>query len=158
MKPRHLIILAGGIFLFMGFTFTNNINSHNKKLTLRFPSIYFKHNSLVTVPFNFDTDSLQLTMERMSVIIMDNPTINMEITGHADTRENKPKELSIKRANYVENALLKLGVPSNRLITTGVGMDQLLAKDSIINKEKIKVLADSMRQMNRRVTFRVKSL
>jgi OOP family OmpA-OmpF porin len=56
-------------------------------------------------------------------IMNDNPTYQLEIDGHADSRDSEEKNqiISEKRAEAVKQYLIKKGVPENRMMTKGFG-------------------------------------
>lgn len=102
-------------------------------------TIFFEYNkaSLDSVFVN------QLEYVRRLMIRYEN--IFLEIAGHTDavgsaTRNNR---LAEQRAQVVANALIRMGVPANRLIVKGYGYTQPIAPNT----------TEQGRQLNRRVEF-----
>jgi hypothetical protein len=120
----------------------------------RFPTIYFKSNSLTTVP-SFNYEEYEISMKCFSNIALI-PPMYLTITGHSDTKESKAKELAFKRATYIKNEILKLDLQKYGGEIVVDMEDKPLYSDSLILAQKSKVVADSLRQMNRCVTFSMK--
>ena len=99
----------------------------------------------------FDTDSYMLRdkskteLKRAVSLMLDNPTINVEIGGHTDDvgSEAYNQTLSTNRAKAVYDFLIKSGIPENRLRFRGYGE----SKPSVAND------SEENRQLNRRIEF-----
>lgn len=64
-------------------------------------------------------------IEEIARRLNEHPEIaDLEIRGHADGSERHPIEVSLSRANGVRNALVRLGVDSDRMVVKGVGSSQ----------------------------------
>ena len=61
--------------------------------------------------------------EKISNILKENPTINIEIAGHTDSRGNDSlnKKISQDRANSVKELLIGLGIKEEELKAVGYG-------------------------------------
>ena len=91
------------------------------------------------------TDDSFSTVKEIAELLKQNPTLKVEVGGHTDSRgrESLNKRISQDRANSVKDALIKLGVDSNRLSAVGYGEAFPIAKDD----------ADGLSEVNRRVEF-----
>lgn len=81
------------------------------------------------------------TLEKIAKIIIDNPTIKIEIAGHTDGKgdDSFNQTVSEQRANSVKSRLVELGVNADRLIAKGYGETMpLVANDeegySLVNR------------------------
>jgi OmpA-OmpF porin, OOP family len=63
------------------------------------------------------------TLQKIAKVIIDNPTIKIEIAGHTDSKgdDSFNQTVSEQRANSVKNALVELGIDANRLVAKGYG-------------------------------------
>ena len=151
-KIYKIFFLPILLFFFIGIM-TSEVNFNIQDV--RMPIIYFRYNSLTTVLFNCDTDSFKVSMEKVSKAILGNPSTYIAVNGYADKKENKPKALALKRAMYIKNELIKFGLTTDRVAVKSYGTDKMIFSDSLILSKNNKVIADSLRQMNRCVTFSV---
>ncbi|MFA6789791.1 MAG: OmpA family protein [Arcobacteraceae bacterium] len=87
------------------------------------------------------------TLEKIAKIIIDNPTIKIEIAGHTDAKgdDSFNQTVSEQRANSVKSRLVELGVNADRLVAKGYGK----TKPLVANDEEGYSLA------NRRVEFNI---
>lgn len=107
--------------------------------------------ALVENKINFErrstkvTDSSISTIEKIGKIIKENPTINIEVAGHTDSRGNDllNKQISQDRANSVKNILVNSGVNETRIKAIGYGEEFPIAKDD----------ENGLSEINRRVEF-----
>lgn len=120
----------------------------------------FKSNSLTTVrvknivPFtDLPADS---AISAIITLLNDNPKIILQLSGHCDSRELNPKQLSQQRATHVVDMLVKKGIPKERLVSKGLGADRLLISTAEIAKAKTSE-KEAMHQRNRRVIFGILS-
>jgi OOP family OmpA-OmpF porin len=80
--------------------------------------------------FEFDSSALTSgardTLQRAVMILKENPTANVEIQGHTDSRgsETYNKALSERRANAVKAFLVSQGISASRITTVGFGESQ----------------------------------
>ncbi|MDH5598957.1 MAG: OmpA family protein [Cyclobacteriaceae bacterium] len=86
-------------------------------------------------------------LDRLILILKDNPTIEIELSGHTDNRgnPNANKKLSQERVDAVTSYLVGKGIEASRIKGKGYGGDQPLFPN--INEKN--------REMNRRVEFKI---
>lgn len=130
---------------------------------IRFPEVLFQENSaepLADRSYHFVDDHRINTMEKviadMAMIMLGDPTIIIQLTGHADPLETEALALSLERARHVACALAAdHGLPSGRVVVRGIGTDR-----PWFTLQEIAGMADeparsTARQLNRRVDFQV---
>jgi len=112
-------------------------------------------NVLGGVYFNFNGTSLSpksaITLDRLYTFLADNPTIRMEVGGHADNLGTAytNRVLSQKRAQQVVDYLVQKGIDKSRLVAKGYGENAPRAtNDSEING----------RDINRRIEVKIISI
>jgi outer membrane protein OmpA-like peptidoglycan-associated protein len=101
----------------------------------------------------FDTGKSTLKPESMAEInrlyklMIDNPTMEVEISGHTDNvgSEALNKKLSLARANVVVQTLIRNGISSSRLTSAGYGFDKPIMPNTTAEG----------RAQNRRTEFKV---
>ena len=131
---------------------------------MSFPKIIFKENS--TKPNNNflntlnskEYDTFENSIDFIYEILQSNPTIIIEISGHASAREQNPEKLSSQRAKYVKEILVTKGINMNRIYTEGLGNRKLLITDQMIDeakKAKTKEEKKALHLKNQRVVFRI---
>jgi outer membrane protein OmpA-like peptidoglycan-associated protein len=107
---------------------------------------------IVLEGINFETNSSSISPGSEVVLmtafnaLKDNPSIEVEISGHTDSRgsDSKNQQLSEDRANSVKAWLVGKGINGNRITTVGYGESQpLVPNDSPENMLK-----------NRRIEFK----
>jgi hypothetical protein len=125
------------------------------------PTIYFKPNSLDlswdksgAFPFDMPPDS---AFQYMASLLNENPGLILELSGHTDSDETKIDNLSLKRAQFVKDKLVSLGINGERLQPKAYGPTRMLISDEVIKKAKKKEERCALRQKNRRVTFLILS-
>jgi outer membrane protein OmpA-like peptidoglycan-associated protein/tetratricopeptide (TPR) repeat protein len=106
--------------------------------------IYFEFNSAVLKP------SSSIVLDRLYNVLNDNPTIRMEIAGHADNLGTSfiNRVVSQKRAQSVLAYLVSKGIEKGRLVSKGYGEDEPIAPNGAefngrdVNRRiEIKILA-----------------
>jgi outer membrane protein OmpA-like peptidoglycan-associated protein len=101
----------------------------------------------------FDTGKSTLKPEsmaeinRMYKLMIDNPTMEIEISGHTDNvgSEALNKKLSLARANVVVQTLIRNGISPSRLTSAGYGFDKPIVPNTTAEG----------RAQNRRTEFKV---
>lgn len=94
------------------------------------------------------TDESKNTLLEIANILNENPTFNIEVAGHTDSRGEAylNKNISQNRANSVKNILVSFGVEATRIEAIGYGEEFPIAKDD----------ENGLSEINRRVEFIVK--
>ncbi|RLD27511.1 MAG: hypothetical protein DRI54_00960 [Bacteroidetes bacterium] len=110
-----------------------------KKIVLK--NIFFESKSSILSPAS------KSEVARIAKIMVDNPTLKIEISGHTDNvgDDNYNQNLSEKRAKSVVDALVKLGIGTSRLVYKGYGENDPVASN----------LNDEGRAENRRTEFKI---
>jgi len=86
----------------------------------------------------FDTDKYDIDMEDQATLrsqaqwLVDNPTINVTVEGHADERGTRDYNLALgeRRANAAKNYLASLGIDAARITTISFGKERPAALGS----------------------------
>jgi outer membrane protein OmpA-like peptidoglycan-associated protein len=90
------------------------------------------------VPLEFGTGSCDLSidalagLEKIAAYLTANPTVRVDISGHADSRGTRIANLNYStcRADAVRNALVKRGIGSDRLDAAGFGSRKPIASNA----------------------------
>ncbi|MBL7814872.1 MAG: OmpA family protein [Saprospiraceae bacterium] len=108
---------------------------------VRLKDIYFDSNKSDLLPRS------SVELDKLVVILKENPTLEIEIIGHTDNvgDSNHNLILSRRRAAMVMDYLIRGGIVANRLKSNGFGDKQPIASND----------SEETRQMNRRVEFRI---
>lgn len=101
---------------------------------------------------NFETNSARITADSEERLMkayntmMNNPAIEVEISGHTDSRGSNQKNqvLSEQRANSVKEWLVAKGISADRITTVGYGEDKPIAPND----------TDENMLKNRRIEFK----
>ncbi|MEQ8325253.1 MAG: OmpA family protein [Vicingaceae bacterium] len=90
-------------------------------------------------------------------ILIDNPTIVIELAAHTDSRDSDQRNLvlSQKRAQSCVDYLIERGIDRDRMIAKGYGESRPKITDSQIAKLKSTEEKEAAHQQNRRVEFSV---
>jgi outer membrane protein OmpA-like peptidoglycan-associated protein len=99
-------------------------------------------------------------LERLHKLLVDNPTMKIEISGHTDTRgsDTHNQELSQNRAKAVVDYLIEKGVSSSRMQFAGYGETKILISDAEIAKLPTSSSKEEAHQQNRRTEFKIISM
>ncbi len=84
-----------------------------------------------------------------------NPTMVIELDGHASNQEKNCTELSLYRAQLIKEILVSKGINDKRIQTKGWGSMKLLVKEDVIKKTKTIEEKQALHSKNQRVVFRV---
>jgi OmpA-OmpF porin, OOP family len=108
---------------------------------IRLKNIYFDSDKADLLPRS------NVELNKLSSIMLDNPTLEIEIIGHTDNVGTPDYNLTLsrRRAAQVREFLIENGVDPRRMTTNGFGQTQPIAPND----------AEESRQMNRRVECRI---
>lgn len=128
----------------------------------RFPSPAFTVNSAVPQPDTaFVRGNTDRTFTALVEVLEDNPSVVIEIAGHADSTETNPEALSGQRAQAVADSLAARGIAKERLRVQGYGAlrpltmpDGTRLTETYINTQPAEE-RKSLRNLNRRAVIRV---
>lgn len=98
-------------------------------------------------------------LDKLIVILNENPTITIRIEAHTDTRASDSYniDLSKRRAKSVVDYLIKAGVDKDRLSSEGFGETKVRVTDEEIAKLPTVAEKEAAHQQNRRTEFSVLS-
>ncbi len=119
--------------------------------------------SIVLRNIFFDLDKYSLRpeskneLDRLIKLMNDNPTLEIELGGHTDTRGNDSynQKLSENRAKAVVDYLVKAGIKEGRLKYAGYGETKTIISDAEIAKLKTRSSKEEAHQQNRRTEFKI---
>ncbi len=113
-----------------------------KAMVFTFRNIYFDLNKATLRPESYPV------LDSIAQMLLENPTVKVEIAGHTDTRGpfTYNLRLSQARAESVRRYLISKGVEPERLIAKGYGESRPIIKHARTEAEH---------QQNRRVEFRI---
>jgi len=101
----------------------------------------------------------QLELDRLLKLMIDNPKLVIEISGHTDTQgaASSNQALSEDRAKAVVDYLVALGIPRERFEHKGYGEEKPMITDAQIAKMKSKEDKKAAHAQNRRTEFKILS-
>jgi len=113
-------------------------------------------NEVVLKNIFFDTDRFDLSplsnseLSRLKGFLIQSPSLRISIEGHTDSRGDKNHNLTLskRRAEAVQQWLIRNGIQSNRIEAMGFGDTQPIGDNQ----------TEAGRALNRRTTFRIKGL
>lgn len=127
------------------------------------PAILFNTNSIIScndslsiidsVNYGYLKDAINYLYKTLK----ENPTIIIEMQGHASSIEKNSEQLALYRTQIIKEILIAKGINKNRLLTKSWGSQKLLIRDDIIKKAKTKEEKASLHLKNQRVVFRIVS-
>ncbi|MEJ6613090.1 MAG: OmpA family protein [Saprospiraceae bacterium] len=117
---------------------------YDKEIILK--EIYYDYNKWAIV------DAAKPTLDRLSIILRDNPQIRIQLSSHTDCRgeDDYNAELSQKRAQSAVLYLVDRGIPFDRLQAQGYGESQLAVHDC-----ECESCVEAQHKVNRRTTFKI---
>lgn len=112
-----------------------------KGKVVRLKDIFFDSDKSSLLPRSF------VELDKLLQVMRENPTLEIEIIGHTDNLGdvNYNLTLSRRRAAQVAEYLVRNGIEAKRMQSNGFGSSQPIAPND----------TEEMRQMNRRVEFRI---
>ncbi|TKC10430.1 flagellar motor protein MotB [Pedobacter polaris] len=113
---------------------------------IRLENIYYDFNK-----WNIRTDA-GFELDKLVKILIDNPTIWIELGSHTDSRGNDAYNLALsqKRADAAVKYIISKGIVKNRVISRGYGETQLINKCN----DGVKC-SNEEHQLNRRTEFKI---
>jgi outer membrane protein OmpA-like peptidoglycan-associated protein len=107
-------------------------------------NVWFEQSKPVLLPISHGE------LDRLVQILIENPTIKIEIAGHTDNvgDPKKNQKLSEDRVKTIKNYLINKGISSNRLTSKGYGSSKPIASNA----------KEETRKLNRRVEFTIISM
>jgi outer membrane protein OmpA-like peptidoglycan-associated protein len=123
------------------------------------PAFYFNTNSIEFASdyssrsyYDMPADSALMYFKSM---LVEYPQMVIEISGHADLKENNGQKISADRAQIVKEKLVSMGIDRDRLQTKSYSSTQMIFSKDQILAAKTTGEREAMRQANRRVTIKV---
>lgn len=129
----------------------------DQPLTTKNISFFFKENSTELVSDSAwcmqccGVAELGDQLDTLANVLKENPTIVLEIGGHADAREHLPDSIALARAQFVVNALVQRSIAPARLQAVSYGCMQPLIRDVQLAQMQTEVEKADARGHNRRV-------
>lgn len=100
-------------------------------------------------------DSFEYAINSLCKTLKNNPTIIIELQGHASMLEKNAEHLSLYRTQLIKEILIAKGINRGRIMIKGWGNKKLLIKDNVIKKAKTKEDKLALHAKNQRVLFRI---
>lgn len=153
----------GKIELMAGTSYIKNFDLTPVSCGPGFPGILFNTNSIVSCNDSLSKiDSTRYGYLKDAITFLyqtlkENPTIIIEMQGHASTIEKNPVQLALFRTQMIKEILISKGLNKNRLLTKSWGNQKLLIRDDLIKKAKSKEEKLALHTKNQRVVFRIVS-
>lgn len=99
----------------------------------------------------------QVELEKLTEFLTKNPTIQIEISGHTDSRGDAKlnQELSQNRAESVVNYLTARGISKTRLTAKGYGSSQPKVSKETIDSMNSQEEKEKAHQLNRRTEYKI---
>lgn len=94
-------------------------------------------------------------MEWTIDVLNENPTVVLEVRGHADSKEKEPLSLGLARASAIKDSLVGHGVVPGRIIVRSIGTLEPLIDGLTIERMKTVSEQEDARQENRRVDMKI---
>jgi len=128
---------------------SGQLETNSTTQCLSFPVVQFPKNSFSL------SENCKDSLNYWYKLLLNNPTLVIQIDGHSDQTEKYPLKLSQKRAETCKNYLASMGIDSARLAAKGWGVSKLLIKNEQIRNAKNQAVKDSLLQLNRRSEFEI---
>lgn len=125
------------------------------------PYIYFKTNQIVHCNDSLNKiDSVQYKTFNYAIndivkYLTKNPTIIVELQGHASSKEKNSQYLSEYRAQLIKEVLSAKGINRKRIKIKGWGNKKLLIRDNVIKKAETPEKKAEFHIKNQRVLLRI---
>jgi outer membrane protein OmpA-like peptidoglycan-associated protein len=127
------------------------LNKIEKGAKIVLNNIFFDYNKATLRSESFSE------LARVVKIMNENPSIQIEISGHTDTRGSSEynQKLSEDRSKSVVDYLIKQGVATARLKYKGYGELTPINTDAMIEAEPLETKKEELHQQNRRTEFKI---
>ena len=127
------------------------LNKIEKGAKIVLNNIFFDYNKATLRSESFSE------LGRVVKVLNENPSIQIEISGHTDTRGSAEynQKLSEDRSKSVVDYLIKQGIPTSRLKYKGYGESQPINSDAAIEAEPLETRKEELHQQNRRTEFKI---
>ncbi len=124
-----------------------NLSQETQKLQIKILDILKRTPIIFKSQSNITTQASNATINKIVAILNEYSNIKIEVAGHTDSSgpEALNKQISLKRAIYIQSKLIQLGINQNRVISRGYGESIPLVKNS----------KDGYSRKNRRVEFNI---
>lgn len=113
----------------------------------------------IVYPFNEARITKQAadSLEFLYKILVDNPTLVIELRANTDSRGSDPYNLKLsqKRADSAVGYLVRRGIDIERMVPKGYGETNLILSDAEINKLASEEEREAAHQINRRTEFSI---
>lgn len=116
---------------------------------------------LANVFFDLNKSTLRkesfIELDKLVSFLNENPTVNIEIGGHTDSRGDKQKNLTLSdnRAKSVFDYAIAKGIQKNRLSFKGYGSSKPVHTDEAISLMKSVSEKEAAHQKNRRTEYKI---
>lgn len=124
---------------------------------IEFPEVRYAYNK-AELQVNDEVNSLD-SLDYLYNVLVDNPTIIIELQAHTDSRGNNAYnlDLSQRRAESCVEYLKSKGIPAERMVPKGYGESRLRISDNQIAQLGTEEEKEAAHQKNRRTEFTVLS-
>ncbi|MES2515113.1 MAG: OmpA family protein [Bacteroidota bacterium] len=125
------------------------------------PSILFYKNSILSCNDSLRQkdssyyESFQNTISILYLSLIEEPSIIIEIHGHASSNEKNSEHLALYRAQLIKEILVAKGINKKRMVVKSWGHNKLIVSNKIIKKAKTKEEKSALHTRNQRVVYRV---
>lgn len=138
---------------------TVNVN-HNflieqEKKEIVLPRFLFNKSALTFSSLIMTEDSIKGSLNALYETLVANPTIIIEIGGHASYDEKSAIDLSQRRAERVKSELVKMGINVKRLVTKGYGTSKPKFEPYVFELSKTKEDKEKLYAYCRRCVFKI---
>lgn len=119
------------------------------------------NHSIVLANVFFDLNKATLRKEsfvelnKLVAFMNENPSINIELSGHTDSRGNNNQVLSENRAKSVFDYVVSQGIDASRMTHKGYGSSKPVYSDDQISKMTTEEEREAAHQANRRTEYKI---
>ncbi len=137
------------------FVLTFYMKVVDDKQPLRLPEIVYEYDKADLL--KDDKTNSEDSLLYLYNILVENPTINVQLRSHTDTRGSDAynQKLSQRRAETCVKFLISKGIPKERMTPIGMGEREPRISDAEINKMKTNAEKEAAHRYNRRTDFKI---